>query len=171
MIQRNILLLFAIAVIISSCDKKPAATQQSISRDEISIRYARDLSNKAIAEKDTMAIDKVWMDDFLIITSSNDLVQGKAENRKLFLQLFRQRPDVIYERSPLKIEVMEEWKMAAEYGSWEGSWSEGESKIEVGGSYYAKWHKIKGKWLLRTEVFTATHCNGGPYCATSPLEK
>ena len=171
MIRSNVLLIFVMAVLASSCDKKPAATQQSISSDEISIRYARDLSNKAIAEKDTVAIDDVWMENIVVISSADTQINGREELKQIFLDQFKSQPDVIYVRSPLKIDVMERWKMAAEYGSWEGSWSNEGKKIEIGGSYYAKWHKIKDRWLLRTEVFTTKYCSGGPYCETNPLDK
>jgi hypothetical protein len=104
-----------------------------------------------------------------VISSRDYQIEGKAANRKLFASEFQSKPDVIYVRTPTAINIMEQWNMASENGTWEGSWTDQGSKIEISGSYYAKWHKVNGKWLLRVEVFTPEHCDGGPYCESKPV--
>lgn len=167
--MNKFILLFTFLCFLNACAKKEPAKEVTISLDEISIRYARDLSNKAIAEKDTMAIDKVWMDNFFILSSGDEMVEGKAKNRKLFVDTFQSRPDAVYVRTPDQIHVYNAWNMASEMGTWEGSWTGSEGKVEVGGTYYAKWHKVKSQWLLRAEIFTATYCRGGAFCASQPI--
>lgn len=156
----SLLLLFII-----SCHPtaKPAS---DISDDERAIRETRELSNQAIAAHDTVHIGDPWMDNFMLLTSTDLNVLGKADNVENFTRHFKERPDVIYVRTPDQIQVFEAWGMASEFGYWEGSWSEHDSKTEIGGTYYAKWHKVKNRWMLRAEVFTTTHCNGGEYCAS-----
>ena len=150
-------------VLIISChhSTKPAS---DINDDERAIRETRELSNQAIAAHDTVHIGDPWMDDFILLTSTDKNVLGKADNIASFTQHFKERPDVIYVRTPDQVQVFEAWGMASEFGYWEGSWSDQGFKTEIGGTYYAKWHKVKNKWLLRSEIFTPTHCKGGEYC-------
>jgi len=154
-------------IVFTSCQEKPA--DHEISADETAIRDARNRSNKAIAEKDTVVIDEVWMENFLLISSRDSKIEGRGANRTLFINEFKTKPDVIYVRTPSAIQVMEKWNMAAENGTWVGSWTADGNKIQIGGSYYAKWHKVNGHWLLRVEVFTPQYCDGGPYCETQPV--
>lgn len=140
-----------------------------MSRDEESIREIRALFNQAIARHDTLRIGDSWMDDFLLLTSTNMHVEGKKENIKSFSEHFKDRPDVVYIRTPEKINVFQSWRVASEYGQWEGSWTDPDGKIEVGGTYYAKWHRVENKWRIRAEVYTPTHCQGGEYCSRLKL--
>ncbi|MGE0590130.1 MAG: DUF4440 domain-containing protein [Cyclobacteriaceae bacterium] len=157
--------LFVCSVLFACSEQKPV---ESMSTDETSIRDVRMRSNQAIADHDTLAVATAWTEDFLVISSTNSLAVGKEENRKLFVSIFSARPDVIYIRKTQKIDVMEEWGMASEEGTWEGRWTDGADKIEIEGTYYAKWHKIEGQWLIRTEVFSPTQCKGGSYCNNQP---
>lgn len=141
------------------------------SADVKAIRSVREQNNKAIAHHDTLTLDKAWMDNMLIISSADSQINGRAALRKLFVTQFNSSPDVIYVRTPVDIQVMMDWGMASEEGTWEGSWTGDDGKIEIGGTYYAKWHKVEGEWRLRTEVYTPTHCKGGTYCKTNPLNK
>ena len=153
------------SILLGCSQQKPV---ESMSPDETAIRDVRMKSNQAIAEHDTVAVATAWTEDFLVISSTNSLAVGREENRKLFTSIFAARPDVIYIRTPKKIDVMEEWGMASEEGAWEGRWTDGAEKIEIEGTYYAKWHKIAGQWMIRAEVFTPTRCKGGSYCNNQP---
>ena len=77
--------------------------------------------------------------------------------------------DVIYVRTPDVIRVFPEWKMASETGTWVGRWSQDKDKIELSGTYFAKWHKVKGAWLIRAEIFVPLRCTGGKYCDQGPI--
>lgn len=160
MLQNIGLTIFCL--IMFSCGNKESVVQMS--NDELAIRERRALFNQAIATHDTLRIGNSWMENFLLLTSSDGNITGKHENIESFNRHFKERPDVIYVRTPDQIKVFESWGMASEYGNWEGSWSEGEGKIEIGGTYYAKWHKVDNHWLLRAEIYTPTHCEGGVYC-------
>lgn len=160
----SVLLIFG--GLILSCSK---SVPTAMSPDEKAIREARAFFNKAIAEHDTALIDETWLDNFTVISSRDHTAEGKPANRQLFVNDFASKPDVIYIRTPKEISIMPQWGMASETGTWEGRWTEGSNKIEIGGTYYAKWHKTEGKWLLRIEVYTPTHCEGGPYCDNRPV--
>lgn len=154
--------LGAIVFCMASCKPMPADV------DVESIRKTREASNMAIARQDTAALASTWMDNFLLISSRDSQVDGRDQNARLFAQEFRTKDEVIYVRTPAEIKVMPGWEMASEYGNWIGRWKDGDDKIEIGGNYFAKWHKVDGRWLLRAEVFVPLHCQGGPYCKEKP---
>ncbi|MEQ8364489.1 MAG: nuclear transport factor 2 family protein [Cyclobacteriaceae bacterium] len=166
----RLLIFISIIGLTIGCDKKapPSEASKAISMDEISIRYSRDFNNEAIKDRDTVAIDDAWMDNIVVISSADTQINGKAALKKVFVDQFNSSADAIYVRTPVKIEMMKQWGMASEVGTWEGSWTIPDGKIEIGGTYYAKWHKVRDKWLIRTEVYTPTYCTGGPYCNSIP---
>ena len=137
------------------------------SESAAAIKKARHFSNLAIRDRDSVGVASVMMDNFQIITSRDNETRRREANRQAFIEIFK--TDAVYTRTPDKIEVMEEWGMASEYGTWVGNLTVEEEAIEIKGTYYAKWHKIDGKWLLRTEVFTPIHCKGGNYCNNRPI--
>ncbi|MEQ9425167.1 MAG: nuclear transport factor 2 family protein [Cyclobacteriaceae bacterium] len=132
------------------------------------IKQARAASNQAIADHDAEKLAGFWMENYTIVTSRDNEKKGREINRKDIARHFEAIPDVIYIRTPNKIEVFEDWNMASENGEWVGRWTDGQDKIELSGSYYAKWHKVEGKWLMRAEVFTPLKCSGGSYCDKLP---
>lgn len=157
-------ILLVLGLVCFSCNNSTKSDLNSTD-DEKWIHEARALSNQAIANHDTLHIGDSWMDNFFLLTSTNQQVVGKEENIKSFTDHFKGRPDVVYVRTPDQVQVFDAWGMASEYGKWEGHWTDNETKIDIGGTYYAKWHKVNGKWLIRAEIFTPTHCTGGEYCA------
>lgn len=152
-----------------SCKQEPPKSIESA--DVQAIRSVREQNNQAIADHDTLTLDKAWMENMMIISSSDSQINGRAELRRLFVNQFKSSPDVIYVRTPNDIQVMTDWGMASEEGTWEGSWTGDGGKIEIGGTYYAKWHKVNGAWQLRAEIFTPTHCKGGDYCRSLPIKR
>ena len=139
------------------------------SQDEVSIKAARMRSNDAIKTRDLITLTSIWTPDYHVITSRNFEASGRELNRIRFENEFETRSDVIYIRTPEKIEVFTQWNMAAETGTWVGRWTDKGSAIEVKGSYYAKWHKIDGEWMIRAEIFTPVSCDGGAFCEEAPL--
>lgn len=132
--------------------------------DESLIRQSRALSNQAIALHDTASLAQFWTEDVHVTTSRSFTLQGKMENKAAFQREFNERTDLVYIRTPSKVEVFYPWSMASEYGTWEGSWKMGGVAYRVGGSYYAKWHQVGSVWKIRAEIFVPTHCNGGAFC-------
>lgn len=139
----------------------PLVAQQS---DAQLIRDARAASNRAIAAHDASALAAFWMEDYHITPSTSAMLAGREANRALFAELFESRPDVTYTRTTDSVAVNVPWSVAAEQGHWNGQWTQGGRLIKVGGSYYAQWRKIDGRWLIQAEVFVPTWCEGGSYC-------
>ena len=137
--------------------------------DEQLIRTARTRSNAAIAAHDTTGMMAEWTPDYHIVSSRNSEVAGASRNAYWFAQEFDKKKDVVYVRTPEKIEVNPKWNMASETGTWEGRWQEPDGKVRIGGTYYAKWHKVDGKWKIRAEIFTPLFCEGSAFCDKKPF--
>jgi ketosteroid isomerase-like protein len=136
--------------------------------DEQMIRAARDQSNAAIAKHDLDGIAAVWMDDVHVVSSTSAQAAGKNANRERMAAQFKNRPDTIYVRKAVTIEVYPQWSVASERGEWTGQWSEPDGALEIGGTYQAQWRKINGRWLIQAELFVPTHCTGSKYCNQRP---
>jgi ketosteroid isomerase-like protein len=165
--NRKIRLVVTLICVITifSCEQKKMERPD----DEKLIWEVRQRSNQAIAKKDTVALGNAWTDDYHIITSRNAEASGRAANITRFAAEFKSKPDVIYIRTPTALEVFAAWKMASETGTWVGRWTDNGARIELQGTYYAKWHKINGEWLIRAEIFTPLSCSGGEFCDKSPI--
>ena len=158
---RGILMQIAVAAIF-------AGGAQAQSADEMAIRAARDLSNRAIAAHDLDGTASVWLPEYSSVTSHNGQSSTRDAARARFAQNFAARPDIVYVRSPTAITVNTAWGHAGENGNWTGSWTEGGEAIKIGGIYLAKWKKTGGRWMLLAEVFVQTTCSGASYCAKVP---
>ena len=132
------------------------------------IRRLRAGSNAAIAKHDTGGIGAVMAESIIVMTSRSVQQVGRAANMTSFAEQFRTRPDVIYERTPEAVRVYESWGMASELGRWTGSWTDTDGKIQIGGSYFAKWRLKNGSWLIESETYVPERCTGGLYCRTPP---
>jgi ketosteroid isomerase-like protein len=134
--------------------------------DEIQIRENRRMSNAAIESHDTAAIAKHWSAGIVVVTSRNVHNVGRIQNSKAFAGDFKSKQELTYIRSPKKVEVYLDANTAAETGTWVGRWKNGSEQIVVGGSYYAKWTKSAGRWLIQSEMYTLLECQGNSYCST-----
>lgn len=138
--------------------------------DEVSIRQVRESSNVAIEAHDTVALAAALTPDYTVVTSRNAV---SMERRVLFIRLaedWLKKPDLVYRRTPERVDVNPAWRMAGETGSWVGTWTEANGEmIRLSGTYYAKWHNVDGRWLIRAEIFTPLRCEGGEYCRHSPI--
>jgi ketosteroid isomerase-like protein len=144
----------------------PVAGQPS--QDETLIRETRARSNAAIAAHDPPAIARAWMDDVHVVSSTSAQTAGKQANQERMAQQFARRPDTIYVRKPVTIDVFAPWAVASERGEWTGGWTEPDGKMTIGGTYLAQWRKINGQWLIQSEVFVPTRCAGSKYCEQRP---
>jgi uncharacterized protein (TIGR02246 family) len=138
------------------------------SSEEQLIRDARARSNKAIAAHDLTGIAALWMHDVHIVTSTSAQATGREPNQERMAQQFARRPDTVYVRQPIAIEVYSPWNVAAERGEWTGRWTEADGALEIRGTYLAQWRKVDGAWLIQAEVFVPTHCRGAEYCRQRP---
>ena len=136
--------------------------------DEKMIRSTRAQSNAAIEAHDVPGIARYWMDDIHITTSTSAQANGWAANGSRMAEQFKRRPDTIYVRTPITIEVFAPWAVASERGEWVGRWTEADGPLEIRGTYLAQWRKVKGRWLIQSELYVPTQCKGGKYCAQRP---
>ena len=136
--------------------------------DEKMIRSTRAQSNAAIEAHDVPGIARYWMDDIHITTSTSAQANGWAANGSRMAEQFKRRPDTIYVRTPTAIEVFAPWAVASERGEWVGRWTEADGPLEIRGTYLAQWRKVKGRWLIQSELYVPTQCKGGKYCAQRP---
>jgi ketosteroid isomerase-like protein len=136
--------------------------------DEQQIRSARERSNAAIAKHDLDGIAAAWTDTVHIVSSTSAQAAGKAANRARMAAQFKNRPDTVYVRKPVTIEVYAPWEVASERGEWTGAWTEPDGRLEIGGLYQAQWRKINGRWLIQAELFVPTRCKGANYCRQHP---
>jgi uncharacterized protein (TIGR02246 family) len=140
----------------------------AIQADDQRVRAARDQSNAAIAKHDLAGIAAVWMDDVHVVSSTSSQTAGRTANRDRMAAQFKNRPDTIYVRKPVTVEVFAPWNVASERGEWTGKWTEPDGVLEIGGTYQAQWRKIDDRWLIQAELFVPTHCKGSKYCSARP---
>jgi hypothetical protein len=146
----------------------PGLMQSQSGNDESAIRQRRASSNAAIARHDTGGIGAILATNVVVVTSNSIHAVGRATNLERFAEQFRARPDVVYERTPMDVRVFQPWGMASEYGRWAGSWTDADGKIRIGGSYFAKWRRVNGAWLVESETYVPESCTGGAYCRAVP---
>jgi ketosteroid isomerase-like protein len=143
-------------------------TSFSAADEAEAIREARGRSNRAIVERDLGSIEGSFTENGLVVTSRSAVSSGRAAQREGFATEFRTKPDVSYVREPAEIEVFAPWEMAAERGTWRGRWTAPDGVVSIGGTYFAKWRKVDGRWLIEAEVFVPGYCQGGRYCEEEP---
>lgn len=128
------------------------------------IRRLRASSNAAIARHDTAGIAAILAPNVVMVTSNSLHATGRDATALRFADQFRSRPDVVYRRTPSEVHVFAPWGMASELGRWTGSWTDTDGKIEISGTYFAKWRKLDGAWRVEAEVYVPERCSGGRYC-------
>ena len=138
------------------------------SADDSLIREARAQSNQAIAAHDLAAIARVWMEDVHVVSSTSAQTAGRERNQQRMARQFASRPDTIYVRRPIVVDVYPSWAVASERGEWMGRWTEPDGALEIGGTYLAQWRKVDGQWLIQAELFVPTRCTGSTYCRQRP---
>jgi len=136
--------------------------------DEQRIRARRQSSNTAIARHDTAGIGAILAPNVIVVTSNSIHRESREANVQSFVEQFRTRPDVVYRRTPDELRVFSPWLMASEHGRWTGSWTDPDGKIQLTGSYFAKWRKIGGEWFVESETYVPETCTGGAYCTRVP---
>jgi len=135
--------------------------RSDIDSDKEEIASIRAASNEAIRRHDIDGIVTSLDDRYQINTGSGLLFHGDPETEKEnWAEHFSQMNDVVYVRTPTRIEVSSYLPRAAEFGDWVGNWTTDKGPIEVGGSYSASWRKVDGAWKIQSELFVTLFCNG-----------
>lgn len=128
--------------------------------DEAQIESARTQYNEAIARHDVPSIISFLDEDYQITTSLGQFAQGHDEEAASWRDLIASRQDLLYVRSPETIEVSDDYPLAAESGTWIGSWSTDDGPVRTGGRYAAMWRRVNNEWKVRSELFVALYCEG-----------
>ena len=146
----------------------PLHLEAQASPDEQQIRARRESSNAAIARHDAAGIGAALAPNVMVVTSNSVHREGRDANVESFAEQFRTRPDVVYRRTPEAVRVFMPWLMASESGTWTGSWTDADGRIQLTGRYFAKWRKVNGAWLIESETYVPESCDGGAYCTRIP---
>lgn len=128
--------------------------------DAEQIRNTRAEYNDAIARHDVPGIVSFFDADYQITTSLGQLLQDVEGEAAAWRELIASRKDLLYVRSPESIEVSKDYPLAAEIGTWIGTWSTSEGPVRTGGRYTAMWRHVDGVWKVRSELFVALYCDG-----------
>ena len=148
-------LCLAIALSVGLLDSLSAAED-----DASAIRDLRAASNDAIARHDVDAVLSFLDDDFVITISTGAIERSRNAHGESFAAHFEDFPDVVYVRTPEEIIVSRSYPLAIEHGTWTGSRTTRNGKLENGGEYTAAWRKEDGVWKIYSELFVALHCAG-----------
>jgi ketosteroid isomerase-like protein len=128
--------------------------------DVETIQARRMESNAAIARHDVDALQSFLDDDFVITISTGAIERSRDEHGKSFALHFEAYPDVVYVRTPSEITLSEAYPLAIEHGTWVGSRTGANGKLENGGEYTAAWRKTDGVWRIYSELFVGLYCHG-----------
>jgi ketosteroid isomerase-like protein len=128
--------------------------------DAATIKTIRMKSNDAIARHDVDALQSYLDDDFVITISTGSIERSRDEHGKSFAAHFEEYPDVVYVRTPSEITLSEAYPLAIEHGTWVGSRTSENGKLENGGQYTAAWRKTDGVWRIYSELFVGLYCSG-----------
>ena len=112
------------------------------------IRQLRLNSNAAIVKCDVAGIAQYWMDDMVVISGEGGQYIGKDVLIKIFKEMFANDPPV-FERIPSAITIGDSGILAWETGTWNYKTD------SFRGNYSAMWRKIKGCWLMQSELFVS----------------
>lgn len=124
------------------------------------IRVMRMQSNEAIARHDVGTFQSFLDDDYVITISTGTIQRSRDEHVSSFAAHFAQYPDVVYVRTPTDIVFSEAYPLAIEHGTWVGSRTTKNGKLENGGQYTAAWRKTGGAWRIYSELFVGLYCQG-----------
>lgn len=112
------------------------------------IRAARQHSNTAILNGNVAGVAQYWMDDMIVISGEGGQYIGKKVLVAVFTEMFAANPPV-FERIPETVTIGDSGVLAWETGTWN-------YKTEkFRGNYSAMWRKVKGKWLMQSELFVS----------------
>ena len=128
--------------------------------NEDAIRALRMQSNAAIAAQDADAVGSFIADDYVVTISSGVIERSREEHVSNFAAHFVEYPDVVYVRTPVTINVSDAYPLAIEHGTWVGSRTTKNGKLENGGEYTAAWRKTGQTWKIYSELFVGLYCRG-----------
>jgi ketosteroid isomerase-like protein len=127
----------------------------------------RAIWNKAVVGRDFDVFAGLVTPDFSLVGPSGRL-DGPERHKALFVSLLKRRPDLIYKRTPVRVEVQQGFDFAHEIGTWRERWTEPDGPAELQGDYFVLWRQLGSEWKEQAEVFSVSRCLGNSYCAAHP---
>ena len=119
------------------------------------IRALRDQTNVAIAAHHIQPVITIWKEDVHIIRGNGSYVAGRSELLTMLEKDFKDASFKTYLRLPEAVSINQSGNMAAERGTWAGTWKKENSIVKVSGVYQALWQKTAGHWQIQAEQFIA----------------
>jgi ketosteroid isomerase-like protein/chorismate-pyruvate lyase len=135
----------------------PSPVGVDASRD---IRASRVAQNEAIAAGDLDRAAGFWTDDVTVRRALGQPLSGRAAARTALEPALPPAPRIVYERTTHQVDVSSQWPLAFETGTWEGHLESAAGPAVLAGRFSAQWVRRGGRWLIRSEVFTALTCAG-----------
>lgn len=140
--------LFALAAIVFCC---AAATAPS---DVAQIRALRLENNRAIFERDVVALRKPWKTNIHLLESDGSEWSGADALAKSYAGVEFKDPNFVeYVRIPTSITIAANGMHAAERGDWTAI-NRAPERVRSG-TYLASWDKIAGTWKIVYEAYVA----------------
>lgn len=150
----------------AGCSVTLGGSQPPSAESEVeTIREARLAQNQAIREQNLDAIAGVLEPDVHATSGIGIHIVGRDAYRRAYEDDFEVLEDVIYTRTPDEIEIsavdtgMAE-RIAAESGTWTGSFVTPRGPAQMRGVYSAMWRKRSGRWRINSEIFVSLACSG-----------
>ena len=154
------------ALAIGGCSVAIGGSQPPSAESEVeTIREARLAQNRAIREQDLDAIAEVLEPDVHVTSGIGIHIVGRDAYRRAYEDDFEVLEDVIYTRTPDEIEISAvdtglAERIAAESGTWTGSFVTPRGPAQMRGVYSAMWRKRSGRWRINSEIFVSLACSG-----------
>jgi ketosteroid isomerase-like protein len=120
-----------------------------VTAPEDAIRARRRLTNKLIAAHEAARLAPFFAADVMLIAGDGSLIQGSAALVDAFASQFRDPAFITYRRDPDMVEIDDSGDRAAETGRWTAIWRD----VEMSGPYLAAWRKVRGQWVIESEVY------------------
>jgi RimJ/RimL family protein N-acetyltransferase len=149
------------AVASSSSPSSSSAAAASASAHHYQyIQRARADSNAGFVSHNVEQIAAHWLPGVVVTQATlGEHTRGAKANRQMLLEMFEDRPDVVYQRHPSEVKVSLEIGFASEEGRWHGQWTgpRGDT-LTKSGVYFAQWIRQQQSdnaplWLLNAEVY------------------
>ncbi|MFW6088746.1 MAG: YybH family protein [Gemmatimonadota bacterium] len=158
--------MLAVALLAAGCSVTIGGSRPPSAESEVeAIREARLGQNQAIREQDLDAIAQVLEPDVHVTSGIGIHIVGRDAYRRAYEDDFEVLDDVIYTRTPDEIEISAvdtglAERVAAESGTWTGSFVTPRGEAQMRGVYSAMWRKRGGHWRINSEIFVSLACSG-----------
>ena len=142
----------------SSGSRRPTSAVDVRTSDAAAIRAARAEQNRAMAAGAIARASEFWTEDVTLRRGLGASAAGRDAYRRLMESDLGSSSRMIYERTPVEVDVSDRWPLAFENGTWTARLASAPSAELITGRYGAQWVKRDGRWLIRSEVFVALTC-------------